>query len=456
MGFPVPLREQHTHANNCCVRVSVIGCGYLGATHAAGMAALGFDVIGVDTVAEKVATLNAGVSHFHEPALDELLPAGIRDGRLRFTTDVTEVADWADVHFLCAGTPQKAGELAADLTQVRDAITQLAPLLTEPALVIGKSTVPVGTARELRDTLQALAPAGVGAELVWNPEFLREGHAVQDTLRPDRLVFGIAEGDATSEKLLREVYAKTIDAGTPVIVTDLQTAELVKTAANGFLATKISYINAMAEICEVADADVTVLADAMGLDPRIGRSFLNAGVGFGGGCLPKDIRAFMARAGELGVAAAMGILREVDSINQRQRQRVVNTAVEMLSGELIGSRVAILGAAFKPDSDDVRDSPALNVAGRLHLLGAHVTVYDPAARANSERLWPTLSYADTMVGACTGADLLIVLTEWAEFRSADPATLAEVVRHRRVLDARNCLAVDAYRPDWLLRRLGGG
>lgn len=434
----------------------MIGCGYLGATHAAGMAELGFDVVGVDTVTDKVDTLNSGASHFHEPGLDEMLMSGLAEGRLRFTTDIAEVADWADVHFLCAGTPQKAGELGADLRQVRGVIEQLAPLLTRPTVVVGKSTVPVGTARELRTLLQAASPAGDGAELAWNPEFLREGHAVDDTLQPDRLVFGIDDEDVTSEKLLREIYSRALDAGTPAIVTDLQTAELVKTASNGFLATKVSYINAMAEICEAAGADVSVLADAMGLDPRIGRSFLNAGVGFGGGCLPKDIRAFIARAGELGVTAAAGILREVDSTNQRQRQRVVNAAVEMLDGELIGSRIGILGAAFKPDSDDVRDSPALNVAGRLHLLGAHVTVYDPAARANSERLWPTLSYADSMVEACTDADLLIVLTEWSEFRNADPDALGAVVRARRVLDARNCLPVDAYRPDWLLRRLGGG
>jgi UDPglucose 6-dehydrogenase len=421
------------------LRVAVIGCGYLGATHAAAMAELGFDVLGVDVVEAKVAMLNEGRSPFHEPGLGDLLASGVKNGRLRFTTSLAEVADWADVHFVCAGTPQRAGELAADTSQVYAVVEGLAPLLTQPTIVIGKSTVPVGTARDLRERLRAAAPAGDAVQLAWNPEFLREGHGVEDTLHPDRLVFGLAENDTVSEAALRQVYADTIADGTPVIVTDLQTAELVKTAANGFLATKISYINAMSEICEAADADVTVLADAIGMDARIGRSFLNAGVGFGGGCLPKDIRAFMARAGELGVPNALGILREVDAVNQRQRQRVVNSATEMLGGELTGSRVAILGAAFKPNSDDVRDSPALNVAGRLHLLGAHVTVYDPAARENAERNWPTLTYTDTMLEACRNADLLIVLTEWDEFRTADPAALGMVVRHRRIIDGRNCL-----------------
>lgn len=437
------------------MRVSVIGCGYLGATHAAAMAELGYDVIGIDVVPEKVALLNAGTSPFHEPGLSDLLAAGVKNGRLRFSTELSEVADWADIHFVCAGTPQRPGELAADLTQLHAVIDELGPLLTQPTVIAGKSTVPVGTARQLRSRVRSLAPAGSDVDLAWNPEFLREGHGVQDTLHPDRLVVGIAEDDAKSEATLRRVFAEPISAGTPVIITDLQTAELVKTAANGFLATKISYINAMSEVCDAADADVTVLADALGLDARIGRSFLNAGVGFGGGCLPKDIRAFMARAGELGVPNALGLLREVDAINQRQRQRVVNIATEALGGDLIGARVAILGVAFKPDSDDVRDSPALNVAGRLHLLGAHVTAYDPAARANAAKQFPTLSYADSMLEACADADLVVVLTEWSEFRSADPTILGKAVRNRRVLDGRNCLVSQEWAAaGWLYLSLG--
>lgn len=437
------------------MRISVIGCGYLGATHAAALASLGHEVIGIDVDESKVDLLEQGISHFHEPGLDTLLRTSITAGNLRFTTKASEVADWAEVHFLCTGTPQKAGELAADVSQLEDVLGELAPQLHRPTVIVGKSTVPVGTAQQLREQVQSLAPAGADVQLAWNPEFLREGHAVEDSLHPDRLVFGVAEGDNFSEELLRRVYSATISEATPVLVTDLPTAELVKTAANGFLAMKISYINAMSELCEAAGANVTTLADAIGHDSRIGRSFLNAGVGFGGGCLPKDIRAFVARAGELGVPDSLAMLREADTINLRQRRRAVDIATDLLEGDLIGARVAILGVAFKPESDDVRDSPALNVAGRLHLLGAHVSVYDPAATENARRLFPTLSYAESMEAACAGADLVIVLTEWAEFRTADPEALGRLVRHRRVLDARNCLADVAWRDaGWAVRRWG--
>ncbi len=430
----------------------MIGTGYLGAVHAVCMAELGYRVIAVDVDEEKVAALARGEAHIYENGLDELLVKHVASGAVRFTTDISLAAD-ADVHFVCVGTPQRPDGLAADMSYVNAAIDALAPHLDRPCLVVGKSTVPVGTATELAERLVKLAPAGSGAELAWNPEFLREGYAVHDTLHPDRLVFGVTSD--TAEQSLRRVYASAIDEGTPVVVSDLATAELVKVAANAFLATKISFINAISEIAEITGADVTKLSDAIGHDPRIGRKFLNAGLGFGGGCLPKDIRAFMARAGELGAAHALTFLGEVDSINLRRRERVVELARELAGGSVSGCRIAVLGAAFKPNSDDVRDSPALSVAGQLHLEGADVAVHDPRAVANAREIFPTLEYSDSVDEACRGAHVVLHLTEWAEYRQLDPAELAKVVDTPVVVDGRNCLDAEAWRSaGWTYRGLG--
>ncbi len=435
------------------LRVTVIGAGYLGATHAACMAELGFEVLGVDTDPDTVALLSEGRISFFEPDLPELLARHVQSGRVRFGTSLAEAGDFGDVHFLCVGTPQRRDGLGADMTQVDGAIDGLAPHLHRGCLVVGKSTVPVGTARRLAERLARIAPGGPGVELAWNPEFLREGHAVQDTVRPDRLVIGVAS--AAAEKTLREVYAEPLAAGTPMVVTDPTTAELVKVAANSFLATKISFINAMSELCEATGADIVALADAIGHDPRIGRRFLNAGLGFGGGCLPKDIRAFMARAGELGVDQALTFLREVDAINMRRRHRMVDLATEECDGQVLGRRIGVLGAAFKPMSDDVRDSPALNVAAQLQLQGAHVRVYDPQANAKAAALFPTLDYVESATEAAQGADLVLMLTEWQEFRDMDPATLSAVVERRRLLDGRNALEPERWRAaGWTYRALG--
>ena len=423
-------------------RISVIGTGYLGATHAAAMAELGFDVIGVDTDPHKVAELTEGRAPFFEPGLPELIRSNVAAGRLRFTTDIAEAVAVSDVHFICVGTPQQSGSFAANLSYVEAAARGIAAHLTHDALIVGKSTVPVGTGARLRAIVAEAAPAGVDVELVWNPEFLREGKAVDDTLRPDRLVFG-----GTSEKseaTLRRVYAKPIADGTPVLVADLPTAELVKVSANAFLATKISFINAIAEVCDAAGADVSLLADALGHDARIGRQFLNAGLGFGGGCLPKDIRALMHRSNELGAHAAVGLLQQVDEINMGRRQRVIDLALEALGGSVLNRRIGVLGAAFKPHTDDVRDSPALNAAAALHLRGAQVVVYDPQARGTAQRLFPTLGYADSMEDAVGGADLTVVLTEWDEFTGADPSRLAALANGSTVIDARNCLDAVAW------------
>lgn len=437
------------------LKIAVIGTGYLGATHAACMATLGHEVLGVDLDEARLAKIRSGELPFYEPGLDELTLEMVNSGKLRFTTRYAEAADFAEAFFIAVGTPQKRGEFAADVSAIDSVIEELAPLIRRPAVIFGKSTVPVGTAARLRRRARELSPAGDQLQLAWNPEFLREGHAIADTLRPYRLVLGTADGQASrSEAVARQIYAQLVDAGVPFLVTDLATAELVKTSANAFLATKISFINAVSEICEASGADVVELANAIGHDPRIGRAFLNAGLGFGGGCLPKDIRAFMARAGELGADQASTFLREVDNINMRRRTQMVELTREAC-GTLLGTRVGVLGAAFKPDSDDVRDSPALNVAGQLQLQGAAVNVYDPKAMDNSRRLFPTLGYAPSVDAACERADVVLVLTEWAEFREIDPAVLASVVCQRRVIDGRNCLNADAWRnAGWEYRAYG--
>jgi UDPglucose 6-dehydrogenase len=430
----------------------VIGTGYLGAVHAVGMAELGHSVIGIDVDPTKVDTLAAGRAPFFEPDLDDLLAKHVETGAVRFSDAFGDAAG-ADVHFLCVGTPQRRDGLAADLSYVDAAVDALAPHLDGPCLVVGKSTVPVGTARRIAARLSGTAPAGAAVELAWNPEFLREGNAIADTLTPDRLVFGVESAHA--ESVLRQVYASALDGGTPLVVTDLPTAELVKVSANAFLATKISFINAIAEICETTGADVVKLADAIGYDTRIGRRFLNAGLGFGGGCLPKDIRAFIARAGEIGAGQSLLFLHEVDAINLRRRERVAEIVAELVGGTLIGRKVSVLGAAFKPYSDDVRDSPALNVAGRLQLQGAHVAVYDPRATDNARRIFPTLEYASSAYEACRGAHVVLHLTEWPEFREIDPSDLATVVAQPNVVDGRNCLDAEAWRAaGWTYRGLG--
>ncbi len=431
------------------LKLAVIGCGYLGATHAACMSSLGFTVVGVDTDPAKVALLQKGELPFYEPGLDTLLAQEIKTGRLSFTTDFSAVND-ADVHFICVGTPQSAESLAADLTYVRASVTQIAPHLKAGALVVGKSTVPVGTAQTLREQLAVSAPQ---ADLAWNPEFLREGFAVEDTLTPNRLVVGVTSDRA--EAILKDVYAPIITLGTPWIRADLPTAELVKVAANSFLATKISFINAMAEVCEAAGGDVTVLAKAIGYDPRIGHRFLQAGIGFGGGCLPKDIRAFMARAEELGAMQALEFLREIDAINLRARQRVIDVVRSELTQDLTTYKIAVLGATFKPDSDDVRDSPALDIAAQLQAAGATVVVHDPKGIEPARKRFPKLDFAPVVTDAIKNADLILHLTEWKEYRALDPAVISTLVKSKIIIDGRNVLDRELWRnAGWKFRALG--
>ncbi|OFT33887.1 UDP-glucose 6-dehydrogenase [Corynebacterium sp. HMSC08A12] len=453
------------------MRMTVFGTGYLGATHAACMAEMGHDVLGVDVDPEKIQALSEGRVPFFEPGLPEILTRNIEAGRLRFTTDYAEAAEFADVHFIGVGTPQRKGSYAADTTYVNAVIETLAPLASGNHTIFGKSTVPVGTAHELQqkaDEIVAASPNNAQITIAWNPEFLREGHAVKDTLHPDRIVLGLGGDSSNSddraeqqrvEDLAREIYAPALDEGTPFLVMDLPTAELVKVSANAFLATKISFINAVSELCEIVGADVTALADAIGMDDRIGRKFLGAGLGFGGGCLPKDIRAFMARAGELGADQALTFLREVDAINMRRREKTVELARQTLGGSLIGRNVTVLGAAFKPNSDDVRDSPALAVAGSLSLSGANVTVYDPQGMENAAKIFPTLTYAPNVEEALEGAEIVIVATEWKQFQELDPVAARKLVAgdNPTVLDGRNCLPRKEWEAaGWNFLALGRG
>lgn len=435
------------------------------------MAEMGHDVLGVDVDPEKIQALSEGRVPFFEPGLPEILTRNIEAGRLRFTTDYAEAAEFAHVHFIGVGTPQRKGSYAADTTYVNAVIETLAPLVSGNHTIFGKSTVPVGTAHELQQKANEITAASTNnakLTIAWNPEFLREGHAVKDTLHPDRIVLGLGGDSSNSddrseqqrvEDIAREIYAPALAEGTPFLVMDLPTAELVKVSANAFLATKISFINAVSELCEIVGADVTALADAIGMDDRIGRKFLGAGLGFGGGCLPKDIRAFMARAGELGADQALTFLREVDAINMRRREKTVELARETLGGSLIGRNVTVLGAAFKPNSDDVRDSPALSVAGSLSLSGANVTVYDPQGMENAAKIFPTLTYAPNVEEALEGAEIVIVATEWKQFQELDPVAAHKLVAgdNPTVLDGRNCLPRKEWEAaGWNFLALGRG
>lgn len=435
------------------MRVTVVGAGYLGAVHAACMAELGHEVLAVDSNAERIGLLAQGVAPFFEPGLGELLDRHVRSGRLRFGTSLIDAAGFGQAHFVCVGTPQRPDSRAADVSAVLAVARELAPHLRDGSLVIGKSTVPVGTADEVLAELAAVAPAGVTPEVAWNPEFLREGMAVRDTLSPDRLVVGAASDWA--DMIVREIYAVPIAAGTPYIRTDLRTAELVKVSANAFLATKISFINAIADLCEAAGGDIAALTHALGYDDRIGHRGMSAGLGFGGGCLPKDLRGLVSRGEELGVGESLAFLRQVDEINSRRRSRVVELAHDLSGGSLPGARVVVLGAAFKPGTDDVRDSPALAVAVALHAAGARVIVCDPKAVGNARHVAPQLEYASDALQACTGADMLLHLTEWGEYRDLDPVALRSVVRSPVLIDARNVLPLDRWSAaGWTVRGLG--
>ncbi|MEU1852531.1 UDP-glucose/GDP-mannose dehydrogenase family protein [Streptomyces sp. NPDC019990] len=434
------------------MRLTVIGTGYVGAVHAACMAELGHEVLGADIDEERITALAAGRPPFFEPGLAGMLKRSVDSGRLRFTTSLAEAARFGDTHFVCVQTPQRPDSDEADLRHVHGAVEGLAPHLPGGGhpLVVGKSTVPVGTASRIAARLRTVVPA---AEVAWNPEFLREGCAVQDTLRPERVVAGV--DSAHAEARLRQIYTPLLEAEVPFIATDTATAELVKLASNSFLATKISFINAMAEICEAAGADVITLARAMGTDSRIGPRFLAPGLGFGGSCLPKDIRAFAARAEQLGLGESVAFLREIDAVNTRQRRHTVDLAERLVGGSFADRCVAVLGAAFKPRSDDVRDSPALAVADAIHRRGARVRIHDPEAIDNARAAYPALQFALDVTKACEQADVVLHVTEWPQYRELDPVALASVVRTPAIVDARHTLDPETWRAaGWALRAPG--
>lgn len=432
------------------LKITVIGLGYLGATTAVAFAKLGHEVIGIDPDLRKIEKLSAGILPFYEPGLDVALTEVVAKGNIQFKTEHDDESLTAQLHMICVGTPQSADGSSADTTYLFMALDALVPFLDEDAVVVGKSTVPVGTAKQVRAYLENRLP--FSPHLAWNPEFLREGTALQDTLEPDRLVIGV--DDPWSEKVLRLLYEELLQNGVPLVTTDIPTSELVKVAANSFLATKISFINAIAEVAEVAGADTVKIAEAIGYDERIGNKFLRNGIGFGGGCLPKDIRAFMARADELGVGSSVAFLGEVEAINLRRRSRVIEVAIDEL-GSLEGRRVTILGAAFKPETDDIRDSPAIAIAEQFWLAGAQVVVTDPKALHNVRRNFPQFEARESLEASLLDAELVVLATEWAQYREADPAELAKIVRNRLVIDGRNVLDANAWQAaNWQVIALG--
>ncbi|GAA5230131.1 UDP-glucose dehydrogenase family protein [Arthrobacter cryoconiti] len=423
------------------MKVSVIGCGYLGAVHAATMASLGHTVVGLEPDATKVWALAQGLPPFHEPGLQELVQEGLISGRLEFTTEPSAVAG-SSVHFICVGTPQAKTAMDADLSQILAAIDALLPYLHPGDVVAGKSTVPVGTSELVSRRLE-----GSGAFLAWNPEFLRQGSAVSDSLHPERIVYGLPSGGNRSriQTVLDTVYAPLLDGGTPRIVTDWATAELIKSAANAFLAMKLSYINAVGELCEQVGADVVGLSLALGLDGRIGADYLKAGVGFGGGCLPKDLRSFRVQAKDHGVDSLEELLSLVDGINADARYRAGESALRMCGGSVVGRRIGVLGAAFKADTDDVRDSPALDIALQLAAEGAQVTVSDPRVPEHTWLAYPQLSFVRHAEQALRGAELAMLLTPWPEFVGLDPAETALLMSVPRMYDGRNALDPVAWK-----------
>jgi UDPglucose 6-dehydrogenase len=435
------------------MRVSVIGCGHLGIPHAAAMAEIGHEVIGVDLDQTKIDRLNAGDCPIYEEGLPELLSTHTASGRLRFTTSLAEAAAFADVHFLAVGTPIDADGRSYDTGQVFGAARALAPHLTRPCVIIGKSTVTVGTTRDLAALLARLSPAGESVEVVWNPEFLREGHAIEDTLRPDRIVAGVPSQHA--EDVVREVYAPLLRNRIPLFVTDPPTAELIKGAANAYLGMKISFINGVADMCATAGADVHQLTEAIGVDPRIGRGGLNAGPGYGGGCLPKDVRAFTASARALGAHDAATLLRAAERVNEGRPAAALDLIEQTLGRTVDGVRVTVWGASFKAGTDDVRESPALAIATLMHQRGAQVTVHDPHAVPTALVRHPELDYTESLEESAKGAELIVLATEWPQFRDADPKALAALVTVPVLVDLRNLLHADVWRTaGWTVRQLG--
>ena len=422
------------------MKVGVLGVGHVGLVTAVCMASLGHDVVGMDDDANKVHALQNGVVPFYEPGLPALLADVVAAGRLVFTRDAAQAIAGQDVVFVCVGTP-RGKDGAPHLGFVEAAATSVATHATGPLIVAEKSTVPVKTGERIAQWLER-SGAAVGAhDVVSNPEFLREGTAIVDTLHPDRIVVG-ADSDR-AHGVMRALYEPMLAShDCPYVATDVRTAELIKHASNAFLATKISFINAIARICELADADVQVLADAMGMDPRIGRSFLNAGLGYGGSCFPKDVDAFIAIAGELGYD--FGLLRETARVNDDAKAWPLRQLKRMLD-PVAGATVAVLGVAFKPGTDDVRDAPALDVIEGLRAAGATVRLHDPITLPAVRDRWTDVALCDDVEAALRGADAVVVCTEWDEYADITPQRLRDLLTGTVVVDGRGVWDVDALR-----------
>jgi UDPglucose 6-dehydrogenase len=415
-------------------KVGILGLGHVGLPTAVGFAELGYQVIGTDSDARKVETIAQGKSPFYEPGLEPLLQKNLKAGRLRVTTDVGEAVRASDILFVCVGTPQRP-DGSADLSQVEAVIRTVAENLNGYKLIVEKSTVPVQTAQWIKRTLIRYAGSNATFDVASNPEFLREGTAIHDFFHPDRIVIGV-ESDRAKEWLL-ELY-RPLNA--PVVVTDLNTAEIIKHAANSFLALKISFINMVADLCEATGADVVKVAEGIGLDPRIGKHFLQAGLGFGGYCLPKDLKAFIRIAEEHRVD--FSLLKEVERINEARMERFVRKVRQVL-WVLKDKTLAIWGLAFKPNTDDIREAPSLKLIARLLEEGANLRLYDPAAMDNVRRLFPEepprLTYCPNPSEAARGAHAILLVTEWEEFRQVDWHEIRQVVALPIVVDGRNFL-----------------
>ena len=418
------------------MKLSVIGTGYVGLVTSACLADVGHDVIGADRDADRIQMLRQGRSPIFEPGLEEVLARGAASKRLRFTTDTVEAVRGSEVVFITVGTPSlESGN--ADVTAVAAVAETIAASLTDYRLIVEKSTVPVRTGERIRDQIHLLTRGTVPFDVACNPEFTREGAAVQDFMHPDRIVIGVESERA--ERLMRDVY-RPFDC--PILVTNLATAELIKHASNAFLAMKISYINAVANVCERVGADVGLVAQGMGQDARIGRAFLNAGVGYGGSCFPKDVAAFVQIASAAGYE--FGLLKEVARINEGQRDVLLRHLTEAL-WVLANRTVAVLGLAYKPDTDDMRDAPSVPIIERLCRDGAAVRVYDPVAEQNARRVLPEVIYCADPYDAARGADAVVLLTEWPEFGRLDLTRLRDVMRRPVLIDGRNVWDPEAAR-----------
>jgi UDPglucose 6-dehydrogenase len=418
------------------MRVTMVGAGYVGLVSGACFADFGHQVTCIDKDPGRVAALNRGEIPIFEPGLADLVEANMRQGRLEFAAETTRVAD-AEAVFIAVGTPSRRGDGHADLSFVYDAVRELAPQLSRTAVVVTKSTVPVGTGDEIERILREKRP-DADVEVVSNPEFLREGAAIQDFKHPDRIVVG--SDDERARAVLAEIYRPLYLNAPPIIYVSRRTAELIKYASNAFLATKITFINEIADLCERVGADVQEVARGMGLDNRIGGKFLHAGPGFGGSCFPKDATALLKTAQDHGVA--LRIVETVSSVNDQRKRAMARKVVAALDGSVRGKTIAVLGLTFKPNTDDTRDSPAIPLITALQDLGATVRGYDPAGMEQAKPQLPALHYCNSAYAAAEGADAVVIATEWEQFRALDLARLKSVMTRPVIVDLRNIYRAD--------------